>query len=150
MAEDVTVKMNLLTKTTLAVMSIVALSACGKKKGNNAAAAVPAGYTTCTTGTNPYNGQPCQVGTTIYAGAAGGQQTCTTGVVPGTNQPCQIGQPIYNYGAGQGYGYGQQMPYNQGGFGYGQAGGCQQYQYQYGVPYYPQMTQYGMMCVRAY
>lgn len=89
------------------------------KKKGNSAVAAPAGYMTCTTGINPYTQQPCQIGTPII-----GQQ-----------------QP---YGYGQQPGYGQQF-----GGGYGGGNPCQQYQYQYGVPYFPQMTQYGMMCVRA-
>ncbi len=147
-AEDVTV-MNLnLTKITLAILCIASLSACGKKKGNSAVAAAPAGYMTCTTGINPYTQQPCQIGTQIYAGAAGTSQVCTTGINPYTQQPCQIGTPII--GQQQPYGYGQQPGYGQQfGGGYGGGNPCQQYQYQYGVPYFPQMTQYGMMCVRA-
>lgn len=101
-----------LTQITLAIVCIAGLSACGKKKGNSAAAA-PAGYTTCTTGINPYTQQPCQIGTQIYAGAAGTTTTCTTGINPYTQQPCQIGTVIYGNQVGYGQQYGYQQNYGQ-------------------------------------
>ncbi len=149
LAEDVTVKNLTLTKITLAIVCIASLSACGKKKGNSAAAG-PAAYATCTTGTNPYTGQPCVIGTPI----SGANTICpVNGFNPYTQQQCIPGQPVSPIG---GYGqqinnpyYGQQPGYGGGGYG-GQQNGCSQYQYQYGVPYYPQMINGQLMCVRGY
>lgn len=142
-AEDKTVK-SIVTKTALAILCIAALGACGKKKGNSAVATA-AGYQICpATGINPYTQAYCQPGTQIYVGAGAGATTCpATGINPYTQQYCQPGTMIYGQQQiGYQQQYGQQYGYQQ--------NGCSMYQQMYGVPYYPQMTQYGLMCVRAY
>ncbi len=106
---------SIFTKATLAILCVAALGACGKKKGNSAVAAAPAGYTTCpATGINPY-----------YNPA-----------VPGSLQTCTPGQVVYATGSayGQQIQYGQQ--YGQQPYGYGQRFGYGQQQYDVCSQYY--------------
>ena len=142
-----------LTKITLAIVCIASLSACGKKKGNSAAAG-PAAYGTCPASSiNPFTQQYCVPGTPI----SGANTICpVNGFNPYTQQPCVPGQPVAaiggigqqpGFGGGFGGGFGQQPGF---GGGFGQQNGCAQYQFQYGVPYYPQVINGQLMCVRAY
>ena len=132
---------NFLAKIGMVAVVAMTLTACGKKKnGSSAAPVATTPTTTCTwngysyvqTGTNT----PCQP-TTGQTCPANGQYTDSYGVV----RTCTAGQPINgntlpppnnNY------------PWNNG----FQYGGCQQYEYQYGVPYVPVYMQGQYWCVR--
>jgi len=105
--------LNLLTKATLAILCIVAISACGKKKGSSAAVAAT-GYTVCPqTQINPYTGGYCQPGTTIYAGGTGVNGQCTLNQYG--QYMNQYGQPCtQNTGVGGGYQQNCQSMYGQG------------------------------------
>lgn len=128
-AEDDTVKnLNLLTKATLAVLCVAALSACGKKSSSSTA--TNAGYTVCpATGINPYTGTQCIPNQQIPVG--NGANSCVNGVNM-YGQPCQA--------------YGNQI---------GQQQSCQQVSmnvyYQTGVyyNYYPQFINGQWYCVLA-
>jgi hypothetical protein len=127
---------SLITKVAAVALMVVGLGACGKKSSKNSVAAVTAGYTTCTTGINPYTNQPCQIGTMIYGGGAYGQQCTFNGTgyyYPGTMTPCQPGMQ-----------YGQQ-------YGYGQQTGCEQANAMYPGHYYvPVNMGNGMVCQLVY
>jgi hypothetical protein len=127
---------SLITKVAAVALMVVGLGACGKKSSKNSVAAVTAGYTTCTTGINPYTQQPCQIGTTIYGGGA--QQQCMMNAYgqytyPGTMTPCQPGM---NTGFNNGM--------------YGQTG-CEQANAMYPGHYYtPVMGPQGPICQLVY
>lgn len=130
---------NFLAKIGMVAVLAIGLTACGKKKNGSSAPAATTPGTTCTwngyayvqTGTNT----PCtnQTGQTC---PSNGQYTDSYGQV----RSCTPGQPISNTMPPPNNNY----PWNNG----FQYGGCQQYEYQYGVPYVPVVISGQYYCVR--
>lgn len=127
---------NYMARVAMAVMLIVGLGACSKKK-NGSVASTPA--STCS-----LNAQGQLVNSAGQLCSAQGQTVCpATGYYMnqyGQQQACTPGQYIYTQ-TPYNYPY-NPYPNNQ----YVQ--GCQQYYYQYGVPYVPFILNGQYVCVR--
>lgn len=136
--------LNTLATAAFALIAVLALGACGKKK-TSSAASTPASQA-CVY--NATYGSYTIAGTTTPC--VPGQSTTTTCPAAPNNfytnhlgqvQTCTPGQQIPNTG---GYNYGGQYPYPN----YMNQTGCDQWTYQYGIQYVPVVLQGTLQCVR--